>query len=454
VTRILYWNIERFSAARIDVANAVAEVALRSEERLGLINQIFAPPAGGALGAPPDIFVIVEVSARTDPVIPEGRCLETASPGGSAVRQLIEGFREDHGANWSLVPPLLLGVGNRRESVAVFYNSTTVEFAGPWVYAAPGGAHPSALPSTVANLEALQEYPAGWTEYLPAGGAPWEWERGGVMYPVPENQCAGQWEYRTAANKRIYFPGWDNRAPFHTLFKDVAGERWVKLFTVHTSPGSASAATKNLARIEELEPEEGGVSVVLGDFNVDPFQGTNRYFPLIEKGFEFTLDPWLPGAGAGAEIVAARKPYCMTHLLPTLRARPWNAVGVGGPDTDHNVYPRFGYMGSTIPGGGLGEAGAIDNALVKYHGPAGEFHTNVVNPIVGTPYNQIPEAELPEGVTEELVEGPAYPVAMANGIPLPGGVAAAGDIPGEFRSWENYGRIRSTSDHLPLMIQV
>jgi hypothetical protein len=54
-----------------------------------------------------------------------------------------------------------------------------------------------------------------------------------------------------------------------------------------------------------------------------------------------------------------------------------------------------------------------------------------------------------------LTEGPEFEREMVTPIPLPVGVEAPGDIiGGGFQSWENYGRIRSTSDHLPLFVEV
>lgn len=454
MTRVLYWNIERFSARKIDVAAPTALMALQATNRLELIEEMVAGPWVGEemlAQEPPDIFVVVEVSARTDPVIPEGFTLFSGSPGGKAVRQLLAAIRAAHGAQWSLVPPLFLGGMGFREGVAVFYNSENLTFAGPWVWSELAGKLPSSLAVTEASVEARLNYGPGWAAGFPPdpeGNRVWhvefpEWETN-----IAESQSAGQWAFYNAFGHRIYFPGWENRSPFYTRFWDHAGERWLKLFSVHTSPSTANQAVQNLAGIQELAPAENEVSLIVGDFNVDTF-GANaeRYNDLLGQGFRLLLDSRAPGAEAPN---LNRKPYCMTHLLPVAHARPWNAVG--GPNPTHNAYPRFGYMGSVIPGGGLSEAGAIDNALVRYGGAAGEPKASVVNPVVGTPYNQL--AEPPEGVTEELTNGAEYTDQMTNQIPLPEGVEAEGDIEGEFLSWENFGTIRSTSDHLPLFVEV
>ena len=453
MTRVLYWNIEKFSATKINVASPNPLLAMQSTGRLNLIGDILSPWLEGGeeeMGEqvpPPDIFVVVEVSARTDPVIPEGLPLFAGSGGGRGIRQLLQAMRAEFGPQWSLVPPIFLGREGFREGVAVFYDAESLIFEGPYVLSRPAGhALPSALPATLPNIETIQNYGAVWAAGFPGGGRTWEFEEG---VQVPESQSAGQWAFFAEGN-RIYFPGENNRSPFYTRFWDIEGERWLKLFSVHTSPATANQAVERLALIEELEPGANEVSLIVGDFNVDTFgPHAFRYDALLEQEFQLLLDSRVEGEGP---ITQARKPYCMTHILPIAQARPWNTAGVAGPDPTHNVYPRYGYMGSTLPGGGLSETGAIDNALVRYGYEGGEPGASVMNPVVGTPYNQL--AEPPEGVTEELTTGAPYPSAMANGIPQPEGVEAPNDIPGEFRSWENYGRIRSTSDHLPLMVEV
>jgi hypothetical protein len=459
VTRVLYWNIERFSARKINIASPTALLAMQATSRLALIEEMAAGPwAGGeeeemAVQQPPDIIVVVEVSARTDPVIPEGITLFSGSPGGQGVRQLLAKLRENLGAQWSLVPPLFLGGGGFREGMAVFYNSENVEFAGPWVWSNPAGqVLPSALPPSEASVEAIQNYGVNWAAGFPPdpeGNRTWhfEFEEGGMGANIPESQSAGQWQFFHEGN-RIYFPGWENRSPFYTRFWDYGEERWVKLFSVHTSPATAGQAVQRLSLIEELTPGANEVSLIVGDFNVDTF-GANaeRYNALLERNFRLLLDPRAPEEEASN---LNRKPYCMTHILPIAHARPWNAVG--GPNTTHNVYPRFGYMGSVLPGGELSEAGAIDNALVRYGYEGGAARASVVNPVIGIPYNQLEEP--PAGVTEELTNGATYARQMANEIPLPEGVEEPGDIEGEFLGWENYAKIRSTSDHLPVFVEV
>jgi hypothetical protein len=153
----------------------------------------------------------------------------------------------------------------------------------------------------------------------------------------------------------------------------------------------------------------------------------------------------------GTVVTPARKPYCMTHVLPPDLATPFNNVGVA-TDPQHNVYPRHGYMGSTdIFPRAANDSGAIDNAFVHYAGgmPIPARNTTIVNTITGKPYNAAPA---PVGVGPELTGGHAYATSLANPVP-PAGVNPPVDPLG-FPNWGNFGKVRSTSDHLALMIDV
>ena len=73
--------------------------------------------------------------------------------------------------------------------------------------------------------------------------------------------------------------------------------------------------------------------------------------------------------------------------------------------------------------------------------------------MVGTPYNALPA---PPGVTPELTGGLPDGAALANAIPLapaPGGINPPFDTI-NFPAWQNFGVVHSTSDHLPLMIDI
>jgi hypothetical protein len=330
----------------------------------------------------------------------------------------------------------------------------------------------------------------------------WEYYRQGTMRPVPSPI---QPPYQ---QDRIYFPDAASRAPFWTQFRDLTigmNDRLINLFTVHTSPATAAHAVINMQYAAEMNPvavPDDQVNVILGDFNVDSFGGQQvAYNWLIStvNGFHGLYTMQLdPRAGHTGPVVQTRRPYCMTHLLPnmqtveingvnTLRyvATPWNNPP-GFTDPRHNVYPRYGYMGGTdIPPITYNDTGALDNVFTAYGhgtqpphpGTGNPNNITVVNTVVGTPYRALLLlGRSPAGVTAELTSGLTYPtsfqsptmdaptdyrVPTPDAAHLPGGVdppADPNDFTGHhtngFDLWCNFGKIRSTSDHLPIVVEI
>jgi hypothetical protein len=213
----------------------------------------------------------------------------------------------------------------------------------------------------------------------------------------------------------------------------------------------------------------GEVNVVLGDFNVDTFGNTwNAYNWMLQPGgiYRCELDP---RAGYAGPVVPARKPYCMTHILPANDATPFNTAGGVAPDPQHNVYPRYGYMGNSFPA--IGNVGAIDNVFRAYGAGAAVPPSNitVVNTLTGTPYNLLllTGFGVPAGVTGELTGGQQYnsslplPNMLTNPPPATpniGGInstaAGAAAHLANFQGWTHLGGVRSTSDHLALLVDV
>jgi hypothetical protein len=473
MTRILYWNINNFSLPKINVPAPPLAALEAFQRRNFIVNRIMAGPVGGP---PPDIIVVVEVFSRVREVGLEGSVLNPGRTAGSAVLQLLVSIRAALGMQWCVVPPLNLGEFGQREAVAVFYNSTNLQFTGPNLYynrwpGAPGVVVGQGQPVNAATFANITNYPVAWQPALPVGlGRTTNFMIGGVATPINEVQLAGQWEYYTTPPprpipspipppypvNRIMFPNAGCRGPFWTRFDDLTAmaPRTLNLFTVHTSPSSARQGVlqmQNIAEIAAVNAAE--VNVVLGDFNVDAYVANAWVYNwmIVPPGiYTMELDPRNAHAGP---VLPARKPYCMTHLLPAHTATPFNTVGGFGPDPQHNVYPRYGYMGSTFPA--LNDTGAIDNFLTAYGAGAGGPAANItiVNKIVGTPYNVYPA---PPGVTPELTGGLPYAAGLTNPIPLgaaPGGVNPPVDTI-FFPAWQNLGGVYSTSDHLPLMIDV
>lgn len=475
MTRILYWNINNFSLPKIQVA-APPIAAAEAAQRLNyIINGIMLGPIAGAA---PDIIVVVEVFSRVREVGLEGSVLGSGRTAGAAVLLLLNNLRATLGNHWCLVPPLNLGELGQREAVAVFYDSNNLQFTGPnlWYDRWPGTGLGQAQPVAANTFANIINYPTAWRNAMPNPTNPigalqmartHNFTIGGAATPINEWQLAGQWEYYTTPParpipspipppyplNRIFFPNAGCRGPFWTRFEDLAfmNGRTINLFTVHTSPSTARQAILRMQNVAEMTAVQANeVNVVLGDFNVDAFgNNAGAYNWMINGIYTMELDPRVAHAGAP---VPARKPYCMTHLLPTTSATPFNTTGVA-PDPQHNVYPRYGYMGSAFPA--INDSGAIDNFFTAYSAGTGAPAANVtvINSMVGTPYNALPA---PGGVTAELTGGLPYPAILTNPIPLgaaPGGINPPVDTI-NFQGWQNFGGIHSTSDHLPLMIDI
>jgi hypothetical protein len=474
--RILYWNINNFSLRKIDPATQEG-----LDRRDHILNDVLLPNL-------PHIFVVVEVFARLFEIGTEGVPIVGNAQKGAM--QLLDDIRNATGnVNWMLVPPVWSGMFSFCEGIAVYYDAIHAQFEGPYVYGPdyrtatqlrsgqwynpptwkacpPGRPGPTTRPAgTLATGEwqdGPQDYRAEWNGCLPAG----------------QRRLAGQYDFHDGGGNRICFPSPFNRSPFLTHFSDLNPPgRTIKLFALHTSPDKAREAVDQLSNIRELAPHPGEVSVVLGDFNVDTFADRATYDGLTNAGFTLHFDSMAAGA-----VQANRRPYCLTHLLPrflsglfppsqTPIATPYGLLGGVAAHPTHDVYPRFGYMGSM---GGHNfqtpaDTGAIDNVLTRYD-PAGGAggpaqNATIVNTVAGQPYGAL--APAPANVTAALTGGLTYPSSLANAIPQPAGedsttaaarAATAGTaldpVLATFWQWNNFGRIRSTSDHLALVIDV
>jgi hypothetical protein len=475
VTRILYWNINNFSLNKIaDPTNLVAA----QDRRAHIVDEVLR-----GLPALPDIFVIVEVFARMNDAALEGHALYGNARTGS--RMLLTRIRTQTGnGNWALIPPVWSGKQGFCEGVAVYYNATNVQFTGPYVYGpdfrtagqtrsgawstAPSQracpltdtAQPAMTPALPANpnwTPGPRAYSAAvWGNVLPNRVTP-----GGVL--PTENMLAGQWEFYDAMGARIYFPADFNRSPYYTRFLDLANGRTIKLFAMHTSPGAAVQAVQLLATVQELAAANHEVTVVVGDFNVDTFTSRATYDALVGNVAGTAAGLGMTMAFRAEDALAirpARLPYCLTHVLPTARATPNGLLGGVVADPTHDAYPRFGYMGSM---GGVNfqtpvNTAAIDNVLTLYGGglavgPA--TNATIVNTVVGQPYGA---AGAIANVTAELTGGLVVNSTLANAIPQPNGqnstAAGAAATTALFQLWGNFDRIRSTSDHLAIAIDV
>ena len=466
MTRVLYWNINNFSKNKILNDVGPDPAFQMSQDRLAhIVKQVVQPN-------PPDIFIVEECYARVREVGYPGGIINTDGSICFAVLLLLDELRKLDPA-WCLVPPLKVGNLGFCEGVAVYYKAQNLQFTGPAVYSLQGGLFMARRPGEIPEA-AVAEYPEGLNEALPGAtnpdpllnGIQRTWPTpfaGGVgNVQLPERVWAAQFEQRRPDKKVIQFPGPNNRTPYLTRFRDLANKRTLKIFSIHTSPATATDGTNRIPFIDEvITVRDDEVCLIVGDFNVDSFDmsANGAYDDIIKCGYT-----WLFDARDGDYVWTERKPYLMTHMLPatvtdkltnvvTQTAFPYNTAGWPKPDVHHNVYPRYGYMGSWVANN-YSDWGAIDNAFVRYGSDAvlrpPSHSQTIVNTVAGKPYTAPPA--LPH-VTAELTGGLTYTQTLATPIP-PGGLPAAGGDVINFSHWNNFGRIRSTSDHLALIMDI
>ncbi|KMQ64619.1 hypothetical protein ACM46_10235 [Chryseobacterium angstadtii] len=430
----------------------------------------------------PDILVIIEATTGTDG-LPEGETVDESSS-----YYLMQEIRQRTGNNnWYLVPPLVSGTEGRAEGIAVLYNSANLIFTGPWRW--PGGDGPAGSVAAIPNAN-MRSYnaPYMWRQnpYNPAGPAnppnPNDPDNTLPNRNIPldsannpgrlEYQVAGQWDYHTGgnpANAQLNFPDAGKRRPFLTTFYDTSvavngsTHREIRLLSFHASPyqfqsnpitglreaGPAATGTAEIANIFEmnqaLAPNQ--VNVIVGDFNIPLWNyggvalPTIAYNPIIALGYQQQLQQ-VPNNFPD-------KAYRITHIKPSDNSTPYN----------DNGFPAFGYM--TEPEL-LGRYDAIDNIFVRYPpmpnnagGPAANM--TIVNRVTGSPYTGAGLPALPVGVPAGTGGVLVYPQYLTNAycMPVPNGVAAPNiGLKNRFQGWNNYRRIRSTSDHLALIVDI
>ncbi|HXB65309.1 MAG TPA: endonuclease/exonuclease/phosphatase family protein [Solirubrobacteraceae bacterium] len=452
MTRILFWNINNFSTngffpadnakprsmgddGEYGVPAAPADAKDRLDVLLGVIRDVA-----------PDIVSIVEVKPGALGIAPGSLVQDTAA---YKLLWKLRGLAIAGGVGagqYCLVPPLVSGLAHSAEAVAVYYRKDRLQFLGPYGWS---GAQAQPIGG------GLGEYPEPWGpgphralphRQIPVGGP--NWPNAGLN----EHQLAGQFTFTAAgAAAPLRFPGPGSRTPWLTYFRDIAGNRLLKLLSFHAPSvaGLAMTGTSRIAQIPEMTNPNpiaaNEVRCIVGDFNVSSYDAARRpvaFGPLAAANYTMRFDglgfgPGLPGGG-----------YYVTVLKLGQQSTPWirNGAAVYG-------YPAFGYMGT----------GAIDNALTHHGAGAGAAQNmTVCNPVVKTPYTLDPNRPL------NVLEGTyqVNPHLSEPGLfaynPLAGqmGIDGAGLGPGavnammKFREWPNYTHIRSASDHLPIALDV
>jgi hypothetical protein len=459
MTRILYWNINNISRAKIAQFAGPTSAAM-SLDRREHIMRVMAPKPPDA-PRPVDLIIVIEVAARNNEIKTSGLIVGADSNAGQALFLLLGELRDKTNEEWCMVPAPIDGAAGKREAVGIFYKASTLTFTGPWIYSWAELGAKLRVPVDAYSRRNIADYPASYQRAFPVAQRSWD-SGGGNM--IPENRGAAQTQF-VKKGKIINFPTAEDRAPTYVRMRDQNG-RTLKIFTVHTSPALADSATRCLAQIPELETLTADeVAVVVGDFNCDSFAAVEAvddpYYRLRDpNGLQFDMLLKARETATGP-VVLNRQPYCMTHLLPNARpkgntgftrvARPFDG-SIGGLSPQNNVYPRLGYMGSSWPA--VNSVGAIDNAFVKYGAGLNPVphNTTIVNTIVGQPYTAV---NPPAGVTPDLTNGllQASDVTMSNPAMQPTGFPANAEV-SKFNNWRAYQHIYDTSDHLALIFDV
>ena len=438
MTRIMYWNVENFSLNKIDSTVApeqgdVADDGTQGTARLNFLLDTLQP-ANGAI----DLFVLVELKPGSQNNAAGNIVNDSAS---SAARQLLTEIRAALNSNaWCLVPPVVSGADGRREGVAVYYNSTNLRFLGP-----TNG----------------QNYAAEWRSGLPNRNIP-------IGYPinanVSERTLGGKIVFRSRnANllgaipgNILNFPNAGFRTPFLTYFGDAGNaNRLIKVLAYHSSPNKRNARTADqgtaqLSNIWEMSDQAviggGGVTeidVIVGDFNVDASDGNfinNGPFADLVAGINAPnplAAPYTPLLRIPALFPQNDLTYFSTHYKQLKSSHIENGADPLGS------YPGYGYMDLI--------QGSLDNVFVRVrNGVAVASNTTIFNRVTGTPYNP-PHNNAPAG---------HYQSVTAMGTDLDTMFANLANDPAEYSAdeffwdWGNYGTIRSTSDHVPLIFDV
>ena len=441
--RILYWNIEKFAQNKIANPNmrkrkkgASIKEAQAAVDRLEYIQDTIG-------AASPDIIVVVEVQTGYD-----GRGRLVRSSGATGVMTLLEDLRlNNRRDDWMLVPPLQTGPN---EGVGVFYNADRLVFTGPnlWPGGTGGVSSPDAIPNTYGGT---------------FGGAI-DTDRtvpDGAAYNVGEDEdtCAACVDFTHAAWAGFLQAGQPidygvARAPHMTTFAQIDDDgaviRNITLFAVHSPANGAYAPAylSDLANVAEIAAPNGrdDVVVVVGDFNVNLMSAPPDYLerqyyrPLQQRGFRLGLKPaMIPPNPAGGY-----SGYFTTHIRRGNKAVYWST------NARTTYYPAYGYDGSDR----VANLYAIDNVFTRYDNgsqPPVRNNMTVMNGIVGSPYTlHAAPAGAPTGTVQKNI------AMAADQFQDPPAIAPRYSIGRKrsFNGWANYGRIRSTSDHLALVIDV
>jgi len=462
-TRILYWNIQKFGHKKI--GKATPSTVGAAQDRWRVIESILSD-------ATPDIFVIVEVTKGIG-----------GTYGASTVlRQLRNNLIDPDADQWRMVPLQIVGKGTYREYVAVYYKGISKGiaryFTGPFVWTS-GAKGMSDDPATGVSPS---DYPPAIAKSLQ------DPKKTSRTIPNTQNVLYRQGKVETQSAARIKFdmqpkgtsttlPSYGNsRQPFMVTFyeQDSSGFRNITLFSIHAPPLNDDAVnfvnkilryTAQITSAPNIAKNE--IKVICGDFNLNTLSDNGSksinysYLETINSQPAYTsLNSPSAGTIIPSNELEAYQGYFTTHInyIPknTKKKKPISAKSRFMWSDNSNPmneidskYPAYRYLSSvkTTP-----NTYAVDNILVwRATGTNKDF--TIMNPIIGTPFNDVtpPPSSAPIGGIKTQMQFTSPPTTWPQ-------APNAGDfdktVANTLVSWGNYGKIRDTSDHLPLFVIV
>jgi hypothetical protein len=462
MTRVLFWNIEKFGKNKIDdprmqplkrKRKAAAPVntsgeAQKSAERFTVIKNVITAMA-------PDILFVVEVNSGEGPE----SVLAAGESGIEGTKRLLTWLRTLD-PNWRLVPPLKVGGYAKTESAGVFYRGQTGSiqryFTGPNLWSGgPGGF--SSRPEDGWNSDGTRDYGAAELNAMlvPPGTLPRQ---------VPQTAAYNGGEMENTLAARVQFSEIgqpDNRinygiyrAPYMASFMEqdtAAGtERNLTLFGVHTPPegteGGGVFAEGYPVYLYQTEEVNGTLRanetrVIGGDFNLPLLNAngtqTSYYNPLTE------WQPAAPDPGWTPFTLLLRSPTPTLPLDPTARGYLETSLRRVANEPP-SAPPRDGYLWTLNTPGYNYFSQSFDNILVRPFVAANGYAT-VLNTIVGAPYGAIPPALLNQ------MRSPLGPTVT---VWPPATLTYDPTQESNLSIWNNFGCLRSTSDHFGLIAVV
>ncbi|KVE76120.1 hypothetical protein DF038_18080 [Burkholderia cepacia] len=474
MSTILYWNIQDFAINKIqDQGKKRNQNGKR--RKLDTHSALrFNYIADHVEDLQPQIFVVVEVEAPQ--LAARGELVHDFSGGGSGLLVLLQSLRNI--GPYDLVPPIKTG---NHESVGIFFRRDQLVFTGPNFWAGGNGPSPNAT-----TFATSADYPLNWRTMaataIPAGA----WNHGGG---ATQNRCAARVEFALAAPPGGNVNFGTLRAPMQATFWDIANNRNVNLFIVHSPPSPAAAATflNNLATIPAITGAAAAdeIRLVLGDFNLNLLTPAGAYTncygrlcaPPVADPFTVGLLPNPIGPAPVPGMVAQYRAYFATHILPikSTKDREYgNVIRPGASFWSTSVrnsnYPGFDYTSVSYDRAGniVSPSDSLDNILYKTGAAAAVVNPpqmTIINGVVGSVYRAVGGNPGAANVGHQafttqletvwnLVYTPPPPAPPTNIPPDVAVRATAANIlgirNGFIRNLDNYPTVRGTSDHLPL----